>query len=225
MGSYFSTPNPDVDSRKWLVSLGRLPELDIEILVEEHGHIHTLRADIPDFPGVVIRQDPKVALAQKLDYLRWLREQIEVGVQEGLPMRVIEASCFHGGNALHGKVAPQTNAFGSSASVTFHALKWFVASCAPTEISFQLSTRFACLEESDDSLFSLTPFSEDEIRRFISKQKDSGFSYPDVGASAAAAPMGYNIDHNRALLGRGEATRRIGRWKQFARGECSACHG
>jgi glyoxylase-like metal-dependent hydrolase (beta-lactamase superfamily II) len=40
MGSYFATPNPDVDSRKWLSSLERLMELDIEILVEGHGHIH-----------------------------------------------------------------------------------------------------------------------------------------------------------------------------------------
>jgi len=94
MGSYFATPNPDVDSRKWLVSLERLMELDVEILVEGHGHIHTLRADIPDFPGMVIRQDPKVAISQKLDYLRWLREQIDVGFQERLPVRVIEASCF-----------------------------------------------------------------------------------------------------------------------------------
>jgi glyoxylase-like metal-dependent hydrolase (beta-lactamase superfamily II)/predicted DCC family thiol-disulfide oxidoreductase YuxK len=94
MGSYFATPNPDVDSRKWLFSLERLMELDIEILVEGHGHIQTLRTDIPDFPGVVIRQDPKIAIAQKLDYLRWLREQIEAGFQEQLPVRVIEASCF-----------------------------------------------------------------------------------------------------------------------------------
>ena len=94
MGSYFATPNPDVDSLKWLASLERLMELDIEILVEGHGHIHTLRSDIPDFPGVVIRQDPKVAIAQKLEYLRWLREQIEAGFQEHLPVRVIEASCF-----------------------------------------------------------------------------------------------------------------------------------
>ncbi len=94
MGSYFATPNPDVDSRKWLVSLERLVELDIEILVEGHGHIHTLRGDIPDLAGVVIRQDPKVAISQKLEYLRWLREQIEAGFQEGLPVCVIEASCF-----------------------------------------------------------------------------------------------------------------------------------
>jgi hydroxyacylglutathione hydrolase len=94
MGSYFATPNPDVDSRKWLASLELLMELDIEILVEGHGHIHTLRADIPDFPGVVIREDPKLAISEKLDYLRWLREQIEAGFQEDLPVRVIEASCF-----------------------------------------------------------------------------------------------------------------------------------
>jgi glyoxylase-like metal-dependent hydrolase (beta-lactamase superfamily II)/predicted DCC family thiol-disulfide oxidoreductase YuxK len=94
MGSYFATPNPDVDSRKWLASLERLMELDIEILVEGHGHIHTLRADVPDFPGVVVRQDPKVAIAEKLEYMRWLREQIEAGFQENLPLRAIEASCF-----------------------------------------------------------------------------------------------------------------------------------
>ncbi len=98
MGSYFATPNPDVDSRKWLLSLERIMELDIEILVEGHGHIHTLRNDIPDFPGVVIREDPKVAIAQKLDYMRWLREQIESGFQEQLPVRVIEASCFPWGS-------------------------------------------------------------------------------------------------------------------------------
>jgi len=94
MGSYFATPNPDVDSRKWLASLERLVELDIEILVEGHGHIHTLRADVPDFPGVVMRQDPKAAISEKLEYMRWLREQIEAGFQENLPLRAIEASCF-----------------------------------------------------------------------------------------------------------------------------------
>jgi hydroxyacylglutathione hydrolase len=100
MGSYFATPNPDVDSRKWLASLECLMELDIEILAEGHGHIHTLRADIPDFPGVVIREDPKLAISQKLDYMRWLREQIETGLREQLPIRVIEASCFPWGRRM-----------------------------------------------------------------------------------------------------------------------------
>jgi glyoxylase-like metal-dependent hydrolase (beta-lactamase superfamily II) len=94
MGSYFATANPDVDSQKWVASLERLMALDIEILVEGHGHVHTLRADVPDFPGVVVRQDPKAAIGEKLEYMRWLREQVEAGLQEGLPLRVIEASCF-----------------------------------------------------------------------------------------------------------------------------------
>ena len=100
MGSYFATPNPDVDSHKWLVSLERLMELDIEILVEGHGHIHTLRIDIPEFPGVVLRQDPKIAIEQKLKYLRWVREQVEVGFREELPLRAIEATCFPWGNRV-----------------------------------------------------------------------------------------------------------------------------
>jgi glyoxylase-like metal-dependent hydrolase (beta-lactamase superfamily II)/predicted DCC family thiol-disulfide oxidoreductase YuxK len=94
MGSYFSTPNPDVDSRVWLETLERLSALDIEILVEGHGHIHTLRTDIPDIPGVVIREHPRAAITEKLEYMRWLRRQVEAGLEEGLPIRVIEASCF-----------------------------------------------------------------------------------------------------------------------------------
>lgn len=70
-------------------------------------------------------------------------------------------------------------------------------------------------------LFRLTAPSEDEIRRFISKQSDSGFSYPEVGASATVLPAGYNVDHNRVQLGRGEgtwqpATEAIRAWKMFS---------
>jgi hypothetical protein len=43
---------------------------------------------------VVVREDPKAALAEKLDYLRWLRVQIESGFEDQLSVRVIEASCF-----------------------------------------------------------------------------------------------------------------------------------
>jgi len=81
--------------------------------------------------------------------------------------------------------------------------------------------RFACLEESDDPLFSLTARSEDEIRHFISKQKDTGFSYREVGMSATIAPTGYNVDHNRVQLGRGEvawqrAVQAIRSWQMFS---------
>jgi hypothetical protein len=69
-------------------------DLEIEILIEGHGFIHTLRQDIPDIPGVVIRRDPKDELREKLQYLKWLREQIEAGLREGLPICAVEATCF-----------------------------------------------------------------------------------------------------------------------------------
>lgn len=94
MGSYFSTPNPDVDSRKWIDSLERLLELDIETLVEGHGHLHTIDPRIAPRAGLVTRQDPREALRKKLHYLLWIREQIESGLREGLPPQAIEATCF-----------------------------------------------------------------------------------------------------------------------------------
>jgi glyoxylase-like metal-dependent hydrolase (beta-lactamase superfamily II)/predicted DCC family thiol-disulfide oxidoreductase YuxK len=94
MGTYFATPNPDVISRVWLATLERLAALDIEILVEGHGHIHTMREDIPDIPGVVIREHPSTAITEKLEYMRWLRERIDEGIAEGLSVRAVEASCF-----------------------------------------------------------------------------------------------------------------------------------
>jgi glyoxylase-like metal-dependent hydrolase (beta-lactamase superfamily II) len=94
MGSYFATPNPDVDSCKWIDTLERLLTLDIEVLVEGHGHVYTLRSDFPDIAGVVIRENPQAALAKKLAYLRWLREQIESGNREGLAPCAVEATCF-----------------------------------------------------------------------------------------------------------------------------------
>jgi uncharacterized protein (UPF0548 family) len=70
-------------------------------------------------------------------------------------------------------------------------------------------------------LFSLKAPTESEIRRFIAKQKDSHFSYSDVGASATAVPASYNVDHNRVQLGRGEvtwrrATEAIQAWRMFS---------
>ena len=94
MGTYFATPNADVDSVRWLETLERLLDLEVEILVEGHGHVRTLRRDIPDTPGVVIREDPRVALRDKLQFMRWVREQVTSGFDEQLPLRAIEATCF-----------------------------------------------------------------------------------------------------------------------------------
>jgi glyoxylase-like metal-dependent hydrolase (beta-lactamase superfamily II)/predicted DCC family thiol-disulfide oxidoreductase YuxK len=99
MGIYFSAPNPDVDSRKWIETLERLLQLDIEILVEGHGLIHTERRDIPDIAGVVVRKNPRAALEEKLQYLQWIRSQIEAGFTEGLPIYAVEATCFPWGRS------------------------------------------------------------------------------------------------------------------------------
>jgi uncharacterized protein (UPF0548 family) len=70
-------------------------------------------------------------------------------------------------------------------------------------------------------VFSLTAPSDSDIRRFISKVKDTSFSYPEVGASATTAPAGYNVDHNRVRLGRGDGTwqlavEAIRAWRMFS---------
>jgi uncharacterized protein (UPF0548 family) len=70
-------------------------------------------------------------------------------------------------------------------------------------------------------VFSLTAPSVSDIRRFISKVKDKGFSYTEVGASATTAPAGYNVDHNRVRLGRGDGTwqravEAIRAWRMFS---------
>ena len=150
MGSYFATPNPDVDSRKWIESLERLMELDIEILVEGHGHIHTLRADIPDFPGVVVREDPKIALEQKLFYLRWLREQIEAGFQEQLPMRVIEASCFPWGNRTSWESCATDECIRMLSLGHFSRTELVRSFVRTNAESFPPSMKFACPEENDN---------------------------------------------------------------------------
>jgi uncharacterized protein (UPF0548 family) len=54
-------------------------------------------------------------------------------------------------------------------------------------------------------LFSLQPPSADKIREFITRQRHSGFSYSEVGASANELPNHYNGDRTRILLGSGEA--------------------
>lgn len=94
MGETFATPNADVDADRWIATLERLCDLDVTVLVEAHGHVHTLREDIPGIAGVVVRRDPEEAIRAKLDNLRWLRAQVEAGRREGLSDRAIEATCY-----------------------------------------------------------------------------------------------------------------------------------
>jgi uncharacterized protein (UPF0548 family) len=69
-------------------------------------------------------------------------------------------------------------------------------------------------------LFSLKSPLEAEIRRFIDEQSGLRFTYPEVGASAGEVPKGYNVDHNRIELGRGEiawhrAVEAVRVWQMF----------
>lgn len=69
-------------------------------------------------------------------------------------------------------------------------------------------------------MFLLTSPSDDYIRRFISDQASSSFSYHNVGATRATVPPGYNVDRNRIQLGSGErvwnsALSAIRSWKMF----------
>ena len=70
-------------------------------------------------------------------------------------------------------------------------------------------------------MFLLSTPDEKTVRRFLARQAESTFSYPEVGASHSEnAPSGYNVDHNRALLGHGvaafeSAKAAVRNWKMF----------
>jgi len=70
-------------------------------------------------------------------------------------------------------------------------------------------------------MFVLRRPSQAQIQHFIASQRDSSYSYPEVGATRLRAPLHYQVDHNRAPLGRGIATfesakRGIRQWRMFA---------
>ena len=61
---------------------------------------------------------------------------------------------------------------------------------------------------------------EEIVQRFISAQQALPFTYVEVGATKMSPPSGYTVDHNRQMLGHGEATftravSALRSWKQF----------
>ncbi|MEP7213146.1 MAG: DUF1990 domain-containing protein [Acidobacteriota bacterium] len=70
-------------------------------------------------------------------------------------------------------------------------------------------------------MFLISKPEEKAIRRFLAEQAGSAYSYREVGASRSGnAPPGYNVDHNRALLGHGIeafefAKAAVRSWKMF----------
>jgi uncharacterized protein (UPF0548 family) len=62
--------------------------------------------------------------------------------------------------------------------------------------------------------------SEQEIRRFLSSQRNQPLSYPDLRMLEQPVPRGYKADHNRIQLGEGsqvfaKAVEAIKRWEMF----------
>ena len=74
-------------------------------------------------------------------------------------------------------------------------------------------------------MFLLREPSSAAVETFLSAQRRRPFSYTEVGASRGRAPAGYNVDHNRAPLGSGEAAflravAAIDSWQMFNLGWC-----
>ena len=70
-------------------------------------------------------------------------------------------------------------------------------------------------------MFLINKPTDKSIRRFLDAQKESSFSYAEVGSSRnVSAASGYNVDHNRVQLGRGReafdrAIKAVRGWKMF----------
>jgi len=100
MGTHFSSPNDDVDHGAWILALERLVALDVEVMVEAHGHVHTRRPDVlraleaQGLLCVASGHDPREVLQRKLDFVRWVGEQIALGREEGLAAGGIQATVF-----------------------------------------------------------------------------------------------------------------------------------
>jgi uncharacterized protein (UPF0548 family) len=69
-------------------------------------------------------------------------------------------------------------------------------------------------------MFMIREPSEADVARFIATQRDLPFTYPEVGATNATPPAGYNLDRNRIQIGSGEAifqraVEALKKWRQF----------
>jgi uncharacterized protein (UPF0548 family) len=69
-------------------------------------------------------------------------------------------------------------------------------------------------------MFLFSRPTDNQIEDFLGKCESDSFSYPEVGATRDTPPAGYNIDHNRMLIGRDasdfeRAKTAIREWKMF----------
>jgi uncharacterized protein (UPF0548 family) len=69
-------------------------------------------------------------------------------------------------------------------------------------------------------MFLFTRPTDAQIKEFLRTREEDSFSYPEVGASQGTPPSGYNLDHNRTMIGHGpddfeKAKTAIRQWKMF----------
>jgi uncharacterized protein (UPF0548 family) len=72
-------------------------------------------------------------------------------------------------------------------------------------------------------MVSLRRPSTEIIRKFLASQSNLGFTYSAVGATGTVPPVGYDVDHTRIKLGKGEevftrAKAALRGWEQFRLG-------
>jgi len=80
--------------------------------------------------------------------------------------------------------------------------------------------RFSNQDDVTPPIVSLRKPNDAAIAEFLSRQRDSSFTYAEVGASRADPPPGYAIDHHTVRLGAGQAAFQaardaINRWEMF----------
>jgi len=53
-------------------------------------------------------------------------------------------------------------------------------------------------------MFVIGEPNDQDVRRFVARQRELPFTYAEVGATNTTPPSGYTVDHNRTQLGSGE---------------------
>jgi len=77
-------------------------------------------------------------------------------------------------------------------------------------------------------MFFLACPNQKQVDNFLATQHDKPFSYVEVGATGTQAPAGFEADHNRIMLGKGENVFQLARaalvqWKMFDIGWVELC--
>ncbi len=90
----FTSPNKDVDSDRWLSTLDRYLELDIQTMIGAHGVVYTRDPRIAARAFVVEHADPIELIRRKRDFLLAARATVAEGEERGLSYSVIECCLF-----------------------------------------------------------------------------------------------------------------------------------